>query len=282
MRIECRYDKDEANEIGESTQSGDNNSDYGELDAPGVTYTRHRWSADDRKECIEAGIHPADALPIQRLHLSVHRYGDSRAQQAMRNQSLSLDWQSWLSRGRLRAPISLETQAGLGLEDLEIFALVTIVVARGLTLPTAQSIDVRGDRPDEVNMLTLFLPASETEQAEWLVPAVPIPYQQEQGTYVGCRKVLKSFVLPDYWHTGNLLRRVIAMKFPLWKGELLQPFANRHNGRSILRLMLSASNTLCENQLPIGDRASRVASLPLVLQACFRSASVIRRSEISC
>lgn len=223
--VECQYDKDEANEIGEGTKGGDNNSDHGELDAPGVTYTRHRWSAEDRRECIEAGIHPADALPIQHLHLSVHRYGDSRAQQAMRNQSLSLDWRNLAIQEVGLALHILETQVGLGLEDLEIFALVTIVIARGLTLPTAQSIDVRGDRPDEVNMLTMFLPASKTERAEWLVPAVPIPYHQEHGTYVGCRQVVKSFVLPDYWHTGNLLRRLITMKFPLWNGELLQPFA---------------------------------------------------------
>lgn len=223
--VECQVDEDEANETGESIEDGEDNSENGETDAPGVTYTRHRWSKQDKKNCIEAGIHPADALPIQHLHLSVRRYGDSLAWQAMRNQNLSLDWRNLAMEEVGLGLQILETQAGLGLEDLEIFALATIVVARGLTLPTAQSIDVRGDRPDEVEKLTLFLPASKTEQAEWLVPAVPIPYQQEHGTYAGCRQVVKSFVLPDYWHTGNLLRRLIAMKFPLWNGELLQPFA---------------------------------------------------------
>jgi hypothetical protein len=223
--VECQDDEDEANETGESIEDGENNSEDGETDAPGVTYTRRRWPKEDKKNCIEAGIHPADALPIQHLHLSVRRYGDSLAWQAMRNQNLSLDWRNLAMEELGIALQILETQAGCGLEELEIFALATIVVARGLTLPTAQSMDVRGDRPDEVEKLTLFLPASKTEQAEWLVPAVPIPYQQEHGTYAGCRQVVKSFVLPDYWHTGNLLRRLIAMKFPLWNGELLQPFA---------------------------------------------------------
>ena len=211
-------------QIVESTEDEKRNYEHDDLNAQGVIYTRRRWSTAAQNDCIEAGIHPADALPIENLHLSARRNGNGLAWEAMHNQNLSLAWRN-LAMEELGVALQiLETQADRGLKELEIFALVKIVAARGLTLPTAQSIDVRGDRPDEVKTLTLFLLAN-TEQAEWLVPPVQIPYQQEHGTYPGCRQVVKSFVLPDYWNIGNLLRRLMSMKFPGWEGELLQPFA---------------------------------------------------------
>jgi hypothetical protein len=226
FEVECQDGEDGTDQTGAGIEDGEYYSEDEESGAQGVTYTRHRWSTDDKKASIEAGIHPTDALPIQHLHLSVHRKGDSVAGQAMRNQNLPLDWRN-LAMEQVGLGLQiLQIQAGLGVEDLEIFALATIVVTRGLTLATAQSIDVRGDRPDvDVEKLTLFLPASVTEKAEWMVPAVRIPYQQEHGTYDGCRQVVRAFILPDYWHIGNLLRKLISMKFPRWNGEPLQPFA---------------------------------------------------------
>lgn len=47
----------------------------------------------------------------------------------------------------------LEGRADRGMGDLEIFALAKTVVARGLTLENAQSMEVRGDRPSGVKRL---------------------------------------------------------------------------------------------------------------------------------
>lgn len=222
-------DDDEENDTGEDEQSGGDAGEEGDesgvAGAKGVTYTRTRWNEDKKRACIGAGINPADVLPVENLHLSTRRNGDSGAWQAMKNQNLSFAWRN-LAMEELAIGLQiLGSQMDRSAADLEIYALAKTIVARGLTLKSAQSMEVRSDRPSKVEKLTLLLPDSESEYAEWLVPAVAIPYQQEHGIYAGCRLVKKSFVSPDYWGLGILLRRLIAVKFPGWNGEPLQPFA---------------------------------------------------------
>jgi len=204
---------------------GEGGGQNGNADATGVTYTRRRWSKEEERDCIEAGVNPADVLPVQKLNLSTRRSCDGNAWQAMQNQNLSNAWKNLIMEELGIGLQIIESQAGRSLGGLEIFALAKSIVARGLTLSTAQSMEVRSVRPSDVAKLTLFLPDGESETAEWLLPAVPIPYEQEHGTYEGCRQVRKSFVAPDYWGIGNLMRRLLVMKFPGWKGEPLQPFA---------------------------------------------------------
>jgi len=219
---------DESGGPGDDRQDGEDadesDGEKSEADATCVTYTRHRWSKEEEKNCIDAGVNPADVLPVQILYLSTRRKGDGNAWRAMQNQNLSTAWRN-LAMEELGVGLQIiESQAERSLGGLEIFALAKAIVARGLTLATAKSMEVRRDRPSEVSKLTLFLPIDESEHSEWLLPAVPIPYEQEHGTYEGCRQVRKSFVTPDYWGIGNLLRRLLVTKFPGWNGEPLQPF----------------------------------------------------------
>jgi hypothetical protein len=231
-RVECFDDEDEVDEESdpgddrqdeESADEGD--EENGEADATAVTYTRSRWSEEDKKNCMNAGVNPADVLPVQKLHLSTRRKGNGNAWQAMQNQNLPFAWRNLAIEDLGIGLQILESQADRSLGGLEIFALAKLIVARGLTLSTAQSMEVRSDRPSKVNKLTLFLPGDKLEPAEWLLPAVPIPYEQEHGDYEGCRRVRKFFVAPDYWGIGRLLRRLLVMKFPGRKGEPLQLFA---------------------------------------------------------
>lgn len=213
-------------EEGSAEEDGEDECEGGNAIVRGVTYTRFRWSDEEKGNCVEAGIHPADALPVQRLHLSTHRFGDSRAWLAMQHQNLSLSFRNLAIEEFGVAFQILESQAQHDLCSLEIFVLAKVVAARGLTLATTRSLEIRSDRPAEVDHLTFFLPPVETAQPEWLLPSVPIPYAQERGAHEGCHPVVKDFVTPDYWNIAGLVRRLLAMKFPGWKGEPVQLFAD--------------------------------------------------------
>jgi hypothetical protein len=225
-------DEDETDELEEDNSDDKHNEDDEEAPdnprattPPGVTYTRHRWSEDQIKDCIEAGIHPADALTAETLHLSSHRSGHDRAQQAMRNQNLSISWNN-LEIEELGLTLEiLDAQAGRSSMDFENLALARAVVARGWKLVTAQSLEVRADRPVEVKSPILLLSVRDTGKPEWLLPAMPIPFHKEHGDYEGCRRTVKCFVTSDYWGVGELLRKLIAIKFPGWRGEPVHPFA---------------------------------------------------------
>ncbi len=269
-QVECFDDEgegDEADDPGDDQQDGesadDGDDENGDADATGVTYTRSRWSEEEKKNCMNAGVNPADVLPVQNLHLSTRRKGDGNAWQAMQNQNLSFAWRN-LAIEELGIGLQiLESQADRSLGGLEIFALAKFIVARGLTLSTAQSMEVRSDRPSEVNKLTLFLPDDELGHAEWLLPAVPISYEQEHGDYEGCRRVRKFFVASDYWGIGNVLRRLLVMKFPGWKGEPLQPFAmpvriRKHPKTYSLRLKYALEHSNSDRGPGLGGRVTFV------------------------
>jgi hypothetical protein len=226
-------DEDETEEPEETDArdhaNGDAEAENGEISgnsAPGVTYTRHRWSEQEIKDCMEAGIHPADLLRSDTLHLSSRRSGDSQAAaQAMANQNLSIAWNNLDIEEACVCLQILEAGAHRSRKELEIFALTKTVLARGFTLGTAQAIEARVDRPSDVKCPTLLLSLSGQPGVEWLLPAVPIPYHQEHGHYSGCRRTVKWFASQDYWRLGDLLRKLIAVKFPEWQGEPILPFA---------------------------------------------------------
>ena len=243
--VECQTEDDEegTEEPKEADSKdhagGDTESDHDEIpgnSAPGVTYTRHRWSEEDIRDCIEAGIHPADVLPVQTLHLSSRRSGDSQAAaQAMANQNLSIARNNLDIEEVCICIKILEAGARRSNQGFEIFSLAKTLLARGFTVGVAQSLEVRADRPSDVKCPTLLLSVSEHSRAEWLLPAVPIPYRQEHGAFVGCRRTVKSFVTPDYWGVGVLLRKLVTIKFPGWNGEPVRPFAEPIRARKQAR-----------------------------------------------
>ena len=195
-----------------------------EASAQTVTYERTLRSEKQEAECVEAGLNPAEAFPAQRFHLSTRRSGDPRAGIAMGNQNLSLDMRILATQQLGIALQILESLVPRNESYLELFALVKTVVARGSTFETAQALEVRSDPPGKVERLTFWLSPREDTPSEWLIPAVPIPYATEQGSYEGCRNVVKSFPSPDYWRVGPLLRRLIEIKYPTWNGEPIYPF----------------------------------------------------------
>ena len=224
-QVEYHEEEDETEEEEEEEEEDEANDVGDEGDAKGAIYTRSRWSEEEKRACVEAGVNPADVLSAEKLYISKRRSGDSKAWQAMRNQNLSSAGRNLVVEELAIGLQILQSQMNRSVVDLEIFALARTILARGLTLKSAKSILVLGVRPSEVTQLTLILPDCETEHDEWLLPAVPIPFEQEHGAYEGCRQVQKFYFTPDYWGIGSLLRPLLAMKFPGWNGEPLQPFA---------------------------------------------------------
>jgi hypothetical protein len=99
------------------------------------------------------------------------------------NQNLSIAWNNLDTEEACVCLQILESSAHRSRKELEIFALTKTVLARGFTLEAAQSLEVRADRPSNVEHPTLLLSVREQNRAEWLLPAVPIPYHQEHGHY---------------------------------------------------------------------------------------------------
>jgi hypothetical protein len=206
-------------------------NDYGSLssdggtEVPGITYTRTRWSEEEKRGSIEAGLNPSDVLSTEVFHLAIRRSGDPRAWQAMLNQNLTLSWRNLAMEEVATALEILDAEAQRGVAEFELAILARTVLARGLALATAQSIEVRSTRPSKVLHLTLLLSPDGQLPAEWLIPAVRIPYRAEHGNYPGCRPVRQDFVSPDYWGIGPRMRQLIGAKFPGWKGQPVYPFA---------------------------------------------------------
>jgi hypothetical protein len=254
-------EEDDEQQPGENEDAGNEEDDGdGRAGSTGVTYERHKWDEIALKNCLESGIHPTEILLIQKLHLSTRRSGDPRSWQAMRNQELPYG-KDYLTLQEAAAVLQiLERKAQRGPADLELYTLAKAVTVRGLTLSTATSIVTYSERPPDEQVKTLSLLISpEVEQLpEWLLPAVPIPYESEHGAYLGCNEVKKAFVFPDYCSIGALVRQVILFKFPTWQGESVQPFSE-----------------------PIDFQEPPSASYPQRLQQILEAEDVVRGSSLA-
>jgi hypothetical protein len=210
----------------DNRQMNDNDEGGDEDASTSICFIR-KWTAEEKKACSEAGVHPAEVLPTEMFLLSDRRSGGSRTWFARDNQLHSLSLQNLAMEELALGFEALRRTADHGgLCDLELLTVATATLARGLTTHRTRSLVARSDRPPEVDVLTLFLPVNADAPAEWIVPTVPAPHHEiGEAPQAGCRKCEKCFPLPDYWGLGTLMRRLIRLKFPDWCGEPIQPFA---------------------------------------------------------
>ncbi len=194
-------------------------------------FSANQWTPEERKASAEEGLHPADALRSSIFYLANSQRGAARDWAQMNNQALCSAWSN-LAIEELADGLELLRTAARsdGINELELFTLANVILARGFTGGKACTVVVRSDWPkteEEIVAPTLVLPV-ENRPGEWLIPVIPIPYSENhKEEYPGCRKCEKWFPLTDYWDVGALMRRLLGLKGWDWTGTPVLPFAPR-------------------------------------------------------
>lgn len=236
-------------------------------------YFVRKWATEELEACSEVGVHPAEVLRTEMFLLSDRRSGGSRHWFARDNQLLSLAWQNLAIEEIALGFEALRRALDIGsVRDLELFALVNTIFARGLTEGRAKSLVVRSDQPSTVDVLTLMLPQAEDAPAQWLVPAVPIPYHDvDKECCRGCRRCVKWFPLPDYWNVSALFRRLIEVKFSSWNGQPIQPFvASREKERGRLSYTQRIKDALMRQDPSLAESLKNRFTLPRLGRVLFQ------------
>ena len=165
------------------------------------------------------------------FYLANSQRGAARDWARMNNQALGSAWNN-LAIEELADGLELLRTAARsgGINELKLFTLVNVILARGFTEGKARTVVVRSDWPktdEEIVDPTLVLPA-EDRPGEWLIPVIPIPYSENhKEEYPGCHKCEKWFPLADYWGVGAPMRRLLGLRGWDWTGNPVLPFALR-------------------------------------------------------
>jgi hypothetical protein len=207
---------------GEGTEGGGTDPDIS-------AFSANQWTPEERKASAEEGLHPADALRSSTFYLANCQRGAARDWAQMNNQALGSAWNN-LAIEELADGLELLRTAARsgGINELELFTVANVILARGFTEGKASTVVVRSDWPkteEEILDPTLVLPV-EDRPGEWLIPVIRIPYSEKhKEEYPGCRKCEKWFPLADYWGVGALMRRLLALRGWDWTGNPVLPFA---------------------------------------------------------
>ena len=194
-------------------------------------FSENQWTPKERKTSAEEGLHPADALRSSTFYLANSQRGAARDWARMNNQALGSAWNN-LAIEELADGLELLRTAARsgGINELELFTLVNVILARGFTEGKARTVVVRSDWPktdEEIVDPTLVRPA-EDRPGEWLIPVIPIPYSENhKEEYPGCHKCEKWFPLADYWGVGAPMRRLFGLRGWDRTGNPVLPFALR-------------------------------------------------------
>jgi hypothetical protein len=216
----------------DDAKDGDEGEDGdGESTAPDISvFSENQWTPEERKASAEEGLHPADALRSSTFYLANSQRGAARDWAQMNNQSLGSAWNN-LAIEELADGLELLRSAARsgGINELELFTLANVILARGFTHGKASTVVVRSDWPkteEEIVDPTLVLPAEE-RPGEWLIPVIRIPYSENhKEEYPGCHKCEQWFPLADYWGVGALMRRLLRLRGWDWTNPVL-PFVPR-------------------------------------------------------
>jgi hypothetical protein len=228
---------DEESEEGAGEEEDDEEEDEeGDDDGQGAdleisVFSVNQWTREERKASAEAGLHPADALRSTTFYLANSQRGASRDWARMKNQALSSSWTNIAIEELAEGLALLRTAARSGgVDELEIYTLANVILARGFTEGKARTVVVRSDWPqkeEEIVSPTLVLPV-EDRPGEWLIPVIRIPYSEHhKEEYPGCHKCEKWFPLADYWGVGALMRRLLGLRGWDWTENPVLPFALR-------------------------------------------------------
>jgi hypothetical protein len=219
---------------GEDVEGNDDegNDDEGPgADSEISVFSVNQWTREERKASAEAGLHPADALRSSTFYLANSQRGAARDWARMKNQALGSAWTNIAIEELADGLKLLRTAARSGgIDQLEIFTLANVILARGFTEGKARTVVVRSDWPqkeEEIVNPTLVLPV-EDRPGEWLIPVIRIPYSEHhKEEYPGCHKCEKWFPLADYWDVGALMRRLLGLRGWDWTENPVLPFALR-------------------------------------------------------
>ena len=215
---------------GDGGEDEEGEDDEGEGTNPDISaFSENQWTPKERKASAEEGLHPADALRSSTFYLANSQRGAARDWAQMNNQALGSAWNN-LAIEELADGLELLRTAARsgGINELELFTLANVILARGFTEGKARTVVVRSDWPktdEEIVDPTLVLPA-EDRPGEWLIPVIPIPYSENhKEEYPGCHKCEKWFPLADYWGVGAPMRRLLWLRGWDWTGNPVLPFA---------------------------------------------------------